>query len=258
MRETRKLLVKLSEAEMQAVEKEHSDVCLALSQIDERKKEVDAEFREEKKPFEQKRKALEAIKKNSAELRDVECEAREADGRIEVVRLDTGDVVDHYEIEPKDTAQPALPFARPEVPTLLCSALDDDGMVYSITAEQADAAEREIADSGRARVEVEGDTFTVTKIVRGKACSLCGIVGGHHRPECESMRADQAAEDDGAPESYDPNDTAQVAATIDQVPPPPDGPVRGVETATRKVTPRRGKKAKAAEPADVAEAEGVH
>jgi len=256
MREPRKLLVKLSDEEMHAVEKEHSDVCLALSQIDERKKEVDAKFREEKKPFELRRKALEAIKKNSGEMRDVECEVRELpeQGLVEVVRLDTGDVVDTLPLSAAETRQPGLPFSRPEAPKLLCSALDNDGVAYAITVEQADAAERAIAESGSARVEVDGDTYTVTRVLRGKACSFCGIVGGHHRPECDSMRADEASEDD-TPESYDPNDTAAVAAKIDEIEPPPDGLVRGVETATRKVKPKRAKKSAAAEPT---EAEGVH
>lgn len=117
------------------------------------------------------------------------------------IRLDTNDV-----LEGDSEKQPALPFGRPPVlPELRCTAVDDDGVAYSISAEQADALDREKGD-GTVRAMIDGAHRTVTAILRGKACDVCGIVAPHHRPECAEMRREDAearAEFDRDADDYD-------------------------------------------------------
>lgn len=259
MKELRKLPVMLTETEMT----ERRDRLAAREQeliaVEAEKKETMGEFRERMKPIKADLASLSLAIVKRSEDREVDCEWRDSlvNGQLELVRLDTLEVIERETSDEAaaDAAQPSLfGGARPTAPTLVCSALNDDGEAWSITAEQADAAERAIAESGSARVEVDGDTHTVTRVARGKACGTCGIVGGHHRPECAELQADggNEPEDDGDPGGYDPNDAAAVAAKIAEGPTPPDGPVRGYSAADATAKPKRSKKAKAEE------AEGVH
>lgn len=258
MKDLRDLFVKFTEDELQLVVDEHSDVCSQLSDIEARAKAASAAFRAEAKPLKERRAELEEMKSNGGVKRPVECEWRDSlvNGQIECVRLDTGEVVDTQAEAPAEESPQGSLFSqpRPDAPRLLCTALNDDGECWAITAEQADAAEREITESGSARVQVDGDTHTVTKVLRGRACDTCGIVAPHHRPECASMRAEDEGDAcrlvehgfvDPEPDSYDPNDTAQVAQRIAEVEPPPDGPVRGGDQKLVPTKPKRSRKSPA-------------
>lgn len=264
-RETRPLLCKLTEDEMKAVVAAHSDASSAVAKIDLRKKDALASFRHEKKPFVDECARLQKLKDTGHEERRVECEIRpglvNGVNGTEVWRLDTNELVESWTDDPEDEApevdgkQPGLPFERPEVPRLLCTAIDADGECHEISAEQADAGELEIKDAGTARLTIGERTVVAVRIARGKPCETCGVVGGDHRPECADLKkADAVIEGDGksideiadevadALEEYDRNDTSAVAAKIDEIEPPPDGPVRGIESATTKVKPKRGKR----------------
>jgi hypothetical protein len=54
------------------------------------------------------------------------------------------------------------------------------------------------------------------RVLRSRACEFCSAADGNHRPECKGMKAD--AEDDA-------NDTAAVAARIDEVTAASDAPL---------------------------------
>lgn len=334
-RQTETLLVRFSDSEITARKEDHYAV---LRTID----EIKAKHRDELKPHKSRAKALVDAIELGGELRDVECEWCESlvnGGGRELVRLDTGEVVDTSSDDPEDDApasQPSLFDApRPAVPVLRCSGVDADGEAHPITAEQADAADREIAATGRAVVFVGANSdkrVEVVKVLRARACGTCGAADGHHRPECKAMQRDEQgpryigvdaemgehdltrdqalamqewlrgegsqadsadgfavtledgsevklaqlmgddpdddeagplrmtghgfvdesaeradeilgdAEDD-APDSYDRNDTAAVAAKIAETPPPNDRPLSPKSEPLTKVKPKKTKKA---------------
>lgn len=266
IRTTQKLMCKLTQEEI-------DERSLKASQLDqEKRKKADEKkgsvkiFNEQLKHLDKQIAELTEVATRGEELREVECEERpglvNGVNGTEVWRLDTNEIVDSWTDDPEDDApegdgkQPGLPFDRPEVPRLLCTAIDADGECHAISAEQADAGELEINDTGTARLTIGERTVVAVRIARGKPCETCGLVGGDHRPECADLKKADAVIDgeDGKSideiadevadslEEYDRNDTAQVAAKIAEGGAPPDGPVRGVETATTKVKPRKSKK----------------
>ena len=277
MKETRELPVKLTDEEMAAIVALHSDESSKIAKVDERKKSALAGFRHEKKPHVDEVARLQGIKDTGCELRKVECEWRDSlvnGGGQELVRLDTMEVIDRNSDDPEDnapdSAQPALPFAAPAVPVLRWTGIDADGVAYPITAEQFDAAEREIKATGSAVVfvgENSDQRVTLKNVVRAKACEFCGMADGTHRqPECDEAKVDasetptataEALGHDGEPpegfgdetdaDDYDRNDTAAVAAKIAEVPPPNDRPLPSAADATTKVKPKRAKAASVSE-----------
>jgi len=244
VREERELACVLTEGEIQARKDQHYEVSRTLAVFDEEKKAWLSDFRVRCKPHKEREKELRTQIDTKTELRKVECEWRDSlvnGGDSELVRLDTGEVIDTLSENPEDDApegQERLPFsAAKPAPELRCTAVDVDGVAYAITAEQADSADLTMSvDDGNpplATLKIDGVNRRIMKVLRGTACDHCGIVPPFHRPECEGMQAD-----DAAPDSYDRNDTAAVAAKISEGAKPNDAPLtRGVETATAK--PRR-------------------
>jgi hypothetical protein len=60
---------------------------------------------------------------------------------------------------------------------------------------------------------IDGVERAIVRAMRGRACDLCGSADGNHRPECKAMQAEDA------------NDTAAVAARIDEVTAASDAPL---------------------------------
>ena len=79
---------------------------------------------------------------------------------------------------------------------------------------------------------------------KGVACESCGIVGGHHRPECAAMQADDAA-------GLEPDDAFDTASIAEQV--AEGAEVEPKSTKLVAVKPKRGSKKPKAEAG-----EGVH
>lgn len=266
IRTTQKLMCKLTQMEIDERSVKAAELDQEKRKLADEKKGRVKIFNEQLKHLDKQIAELTEQATTGEELREIECEERpglvNGVNGIEVWRLDTNELIDSWTEDPEDDApdgdkQPGLPFAAPEVPRLLCTAIDADGECHEISAEQADAGELEINDSGIARLTIGERTVVAVRIARGKPCETCGVVGGDHRPECADLKKADAVidgEGDGksideiadevadALEEYDRNDTAQVAAKIDEIEPPPDGPVRGVESATTKVKPKRGKR----------------
>lgn len=287
MKTTRMLSVTLTEAELT----ERRD---KLAKADQEKLAILAEkrsalagFRARLKPIDESIDMISREIVTRSQVREVECEERPGlvNGVIEVVRLDTGEVVET--IHPDEDARQASLFEspRPTLPELRCTAVDEDGDCFAITAEQADAAEREIAERGKARLEIRGEdgwgvVFAV-RIVRGRACDTCGIVAPHHRPECPGTKAEDAEDGDDGPEDhaeasrllaeiqalapmvasqampvtriadaagdddYDRNDTAEVARKIAEVAPPDDRPLAARGVESATARPKRRRRAQA-------------
>jgi hypothetical protein len=142
MKETRKLPVTLTEAELT----ERRDALAARDQervkIEIEKKAASRGFRERLKPVVEDITRISSEIISRTEVRDVECEVRDSlvNGQVEVVRLDTFEVIDTYmpgasvDDDEPDPNQPVLPFAAPAgSPSLRCTAIDVDGVVYAIT-----------------------------------------------------------------------------------------------------------------------------
>lgn len=350
VRITQKLVCKLTKDEIDERGRKASELDQERRHLADDKKAKVKVFNAQLKGLDTQIAELTEAATKGEELRDVECEERESlvngSNVVEIWRLDTEEIVETIAEDPEDDApdserrQGALPFAAKAPPVIRCSAVNEDGECFPITAEQADALDRAIAECGRGNVEIDGRPVQAVKVLRGKACDTCGIVNGH-RPECAAMKREEAgpryigvdadggehdltrdqalamqewlrgegpqAESEGgfkvtiesgaeveiaqlmgdeptgpeeaidpfegyverdaditvadvlnaeldadepAPDSYDRNDTSQVAAKIREVAPPNDKPLapkRGVETATAK--PKRAKRgaAKASE-----------
>lgn len=268
MREMKELLVRLSEEEIQRRKDEHYEVSRALATLQEEKSNWLSNFRVRCKPHKDREKDLRTTIDNRGELRQVECEYRPGlvNGTTDIIRLDTLELVETISEDPEDDApvnQPGLPFAAPRAPALRCTGVDADGECFQITAEQADAADREIRENGVARVET-GDATTgayraLVKVLRGKACETCGIVAPHHRPECASLKAEEAqldaevtlplteeeATDDG------PDDGEAILAKLEAVEPQSDSPRARAEAQGLVPTKPKRRKAKADEAGEV-------
>lgn len=235
---TRKLLCKLTEDEIDERGRKAADLDQEKRKVDAERKATAATFREQIKHLDKQIADLTEQATTGEELREVECEERESlvsGGGLEIVRLDTLEVVDTIPDDPEDDApsdQPRLPFsaARP-APELRCTAIDADGVPYLITAEQADAADRQIAEQGHAMVAVDrdGPHVRVEKIVRGRACEFCSAADQNHRPECESLKAD----------ADDRNETSDLALRLAESPMPSDAPLVPPGAAHKAPTKRR-------------------
>ncbi len=238
---------------------EKSEREAKASELDQEKRKLEAEKKVEMKARGAEIKHLdkqiatltEAATKGE-ESREVECEERESlvngSNAVEVVRLDTLEVIERIASDPEqepDPRQPGLPFAAPPLPSLPCTAIDEDGVAYGITAEQADSfdvGKTEMPSMTAMLMLVEGTQRYIVKVVRGRACETCGIVAGH-RPECAGMKAEDEHEQAIDPfEGYDPNDTAAVAARIDEVPGPSDAPLAPKSQELVATKPKRSKK----------------
>lgn len=251
--EKRELLCVLTEDEIQTRKDRHYEVSRTIAVLGEEKSAWLSAFRAKLKPHKDEEGELRTQIDNRGEMRNVECEWRDSlvNGVQELVRLDTLEVVDTLSDDPEDDApegQPSL-FAgkRPPLPDQRCTGITADGEAFAITVLQADAAEMTIAvDPGEppaALLEIDGRNVHIVKVLRGKACEVCGIVAPHHRPECAEMKADG---EDEAPDSYDRNDAAAVAAKIAEGGKPDDEPLTRERPASRKVTPKRTAKANGA------------
>lgn len=239
--EDRELLCTLTDDEVQTRKDAHYEVSRTIAVLGEEKSAWLSDFRAKLKPHKDREAELRDQIDKRGELREVKCEWRDGlvAGVSECVRLDTGEVIDTASDDPEDEApQERLPFTKAKpAPELRCTAIDVDGVAYAITAEQADSAEMTMSvDPGEppmATLKIDGANRRIVRILRGKACDVCGIVSPHHRPECDAMKAE-----DAAPDSYDRNDTAQVAAKIAEGGKPDDEPLTR-ERPSRKVTPKR-------------------
>ena len=255
---TRKLLCKLTEDEIDERGRKAADLDQEKRKVDAERKATASTFREQIKHLDKQIADLTEQATTGEELREVECEERESlvsGGGLEIVRLDTLEVVDTIPDDPEDDApsdQPRLPFsaARP-APELRCTAIDADGVPYLITAEQADAADRQIAEQGHAMVAVDrdGPHVRVEKIVRGRACEFCGQADGNHRqPECDDAKREAAGEfaaehglESATLEDDDRNDTSDLAMRLAESPLPSDEPLVPNEPSAR--APRKSSKA---------------
>ncbi len=248
------LFCAFSEGEIEARKGDHYAVLRAIDEIKERHKG-------ELRPHKQRVKSLVEAIEEGGEKRQVECSWRDSlveGGPRELVRDDTGEVVESSRGESSDPEidderQPGLfgsVSAAPLVPILGAHIVDREGECHAVNAEKLDDLERLFAIANGAEFDVrfgDGPTIHALKLVRGRACGTCGIVG-HHRPECPGMMAEDAVEALGITDvtleesdDYDRNDTAAVARKIAEGPKPDDRPLtRGVESATAK--PKRGKK----------------
>jgi hypothetical protein len=133
MKETRKLPVTLTEVELT----ERRDALATRDQervkIEIEKKAASRAFRERLKPVVEDITRISGEIISRTEVRDVECEVRDSlvNGQVEVVRLDTNEVIDTYmpgasvDDEPPNPDQPVLPFAAPPVPVQRCTAIDE-------------------------------------------------------------------------------------------------------------------------------------
>lgn len=269
---TRMLECQLTEDEIRERDHRASELQQeSLKTIDEKKSEV-KRYNATLKHFAQQIKSLTEASTTGKELREVEIQWRPSmvNGQDdELFRVDTGEAIEDGD-ESVDERQAALPFPRPEPPVLRCSVVADDGQMFPITAEQADALEFQIAESnGAFRVTLDGSDgtthmITAVKVVRGKACDTCGIVAPDHRPECEGMRAEDGAVFESTQtvdgkvnqvsismlesDDYDRNDTGAVAAKISEVAPPDDKPLAPkAEQPLKQVKPRRSRKNGASE-----------
>lgn len=260
IKESRELLCTLTDDEVQVRKDRHYEVSRTIAVLGEEKSAWLSAFRAKLKPHKDEEAELRDQIDKRGELREVECEWRDGlvNGVTECVRLDTGEVIDTHSDDPEDDApQERLPFAGKgkSAPELRCTAIDADGVPYLITAEQADAADRQIADQGHAMVAVDrdGPHVRVEKIVRGRACEFCGQADGHHRqPECDDARAEADAEgsplrevsgdgSDPEPEDDDPNDTSDLAMRLAESPLPSDEPLVPNDPST-KPPPKRTRK----------------
>ncbi len=244
---TRKLICTLTDDEANERASKASELDQEKRRIDADRKSTASVFREQLKHLDKQIAELTEQATTKQELREVECEERESlvNGCevVEVWRTDTNELIETLDNDPLevDERQPGLPFAAPDMPVLRCTAIEETGNCFDITAEQADAAERELAGGAAyAQITINDPQgagvgiIAAVKILRGRACDTCGIVGTH-RPECADMKAEA--------EDYDRNDTAAVAAKIAEVPPPSDKPLASAADATVKVKPKRKGKA---------------
>lgn len=246
MQVTRMLSVKLATDEVQAKKDQHYEVSRTLASYDEEKSAWLLDFRHRRKPVKDLEKVLRTAIDSQAEMREVACEERESlvNGAIEVVRLDTGEVIETRAADDdgdEDERQPNL-FAgtvspAPPAPALRCTVVNEDGEWFAINAEQADAADIEIAAQGFALIVIDGVSRRGTKIVRGKACETCGIVGDDHHPDCASIRAEDDSPDDGA------TVIAKMDGKLDDAPLVPKGDASKPLVATK---PKRTRKANGA------------
>jgi len=171
----------------------------------EKRELVAAKNAELKKIVESMDKLAAAINQK-CETRTIECEERRdlETGELVVFRLDRdppeeipGSRKPYGQDEKADSPQASLfdgkrqRKAPPVVPTLRCNGVNEDGEIFVISAEQADVADREIRENGKALLEVDGARREVVRVIRGKACETCGIVG-NHRPECADMKREEA------------------------------------------------------------------
>lgn len=260
LRTTRKLMCKLTEQEIDERGRKAADLDQEKRALDAERKATAATFREQIKHLDAQIADLTEQATTGQELREVECEEREAlvnGGGLEVVRLDTGEVIDTIHDDPEtESPQPSLFDApRPELPALRCTAIDADGCAFPISAEQADAADREIAEGSTARIEVAGPetgqgVIFAVKIVRGRACEFCGSADGNHRqPDCDDAKRD-AAEADAlhiAAHGFagdDEHDTGALALQLAASPLPSDEPL--VPKGDGAKPPKKAKKGKSA------------
>lgn len=206
LRVTRDLPVPLTDAELSALGQQLAAQKSAKDGVEARKREKVAECNKEIKEIVTAIDKLAAAINQKCETRPIECEERRDldTGELVLLRLDR-DPPEEVSRRPfgederaaTDNKQPSLFDGKrqrktpPPAPTLRCNAVNEDGEIFVITAEQADAADREIRENGKAGLEVEGMRREVVKVVRGKACETCGIVGTH-RPECAQMKREEA------------------------------------------------------------------
>lgn len=203
VRITQKLVCKLTKDEIDERGRKASELDQERRHLADEKKAKVKVFNAQLKGLDTQIAELTEAATKGEELRDVECEERpslvEGSNVVEIWRLDTNELLETIAEDPEDDApeserrQGALPFAAPKVPELRCTGINADGECFSLTAEQADAASREIELTKSAVVFVNGGdnrqtiVKTIVKVLRGKACGTCGIVAPHHRPECKAI-----------------------------------------------------------------------
>lgn len=218
---SKKITVKLTADEMKQIVDAHSDVCSKLTKLEEEKSDALAGFRHRKKPLADERDRLQEIKDTGTEQREVQVFERPGlvNGTIEIVRVDTGEVVETESEDPEDEdpRQPGLfegVAPPPRAPTLTVEGVDKDGEIWTLTAEQADRVRAGLAEGMQVvAVDIDGETVG---IVRLSACSTCSMVDGNHHPDCARIQAEDA-EDEG------PDDGARVIQLTEGR--LPDGPL---------------------------------
>lgn len=247
---TRELPVPLTDHELSALGQQLAARKAERDSVEAAKRAENAKFNEQLKNISKATDRLAAAINQGCEMRATPCEERRDldTGELVVFRLDRDPPEEvsrrpYGQDEKQDSPQASLFDGKREkkgprsAPVVRCSAVDGDGECWPITAEQADVFDRTEQKPVTLQC-ANGGLVNAVKVLRGKACETCGIVAPDHRPECPEIKAADAAD----PDSYDRNDTSAVAAKIDEIEPPPDGPVRGVESATTKVKPKRGKR----------------
>lgn len=206
LRVVKELPVPLTDAELAALGQQLAAKKTEKDTVEAEKRAANSGFNEQLKKIAEASDKLAAAINRRCETRAVDCEERRDldTGELVLFRLDGPDPVEvsrkpygEDERAAKDNKQPSLFDGKrqrktpPPAPTLRCNAVNEDGEIFVISAEQADAADREIRESGKALLDVDGVRREVIKVVRGKACETCGIVGTH-RPECAQMKREEA------------------------------------------------------------------
>lgn len=204
IRVVRELPVPLTEAELSNLGQYLAAQKAAKDTVEARKREQVSKCNAEIKEIVKSIDKVAAAINQKCETREIPCEERRdlETGEIVLFRLDRTPPEEvsrrpFGEDEKEDDTQPSLFGGKnkrkknppPPAPMIKCNAINEDGEIFVITAEQADAGDREIADTGHAKLK--GTSGKIVKILRGRACDDCGIVNGH-RPECDEMKREAA------------------------------------------------------------------
>lgn len=195
IRVVRELPVPLTDVELSNLGQYLAAQKAAKDTVEARKREQVSKCNAEIKEIVKSIDKVAAAINQKCETREIQCEERRdlETGEIVLFRLDRTPPEEvsrrpFAEDEKADSPQASLfdrkrsKKAPPPAPTIKCNAINEDGEIFVITAEQADAGDREIADTGHAKLK--GTNGKIVKILRGRACDQCGIVNDH-RPECE-------------------------------------------------------------------------
>jgi hypothetical protein len=205
----RELPVPLSDAEKLVLGDQLAKKKAEIDNILARKKQACSACNAEKKEAQKELDKVALALNTGTEMREIPCEERRdlESGEIVTYRMDRnlpngeeipGSRKPFGQTETGDEKQPGLfdtskraRRATPPVPKVVCNAIDEDGEIHVIGAELADVISHELQNSKSVSARVDAGERNIVKVVRGKACGTCGIVGGDHRPECDGMKLEE-------------------------------------------------------------------
>lgn len=190
----------LSEAELVMRSRELVKIDDDLTTLDQEKTDFLDDWKDRRRKLETRQVELKSVVRSGKEDRPITC-VRQPDyvrGVWEWIRTDNGKAAKTEPMSRQDQ-QLSIPGAGAVVsqlpakqpPQIVTEAVDIDGEIVQITAEQADQVRIALSsDEKHCDLEIGGQK---RRIVALKACAECGAADGNHRPDGHAELADEPA-----------------------------------------------------------------